>query len=85
MATCGWGTTVVVRDYGPGMPREALSTIFEPFFRVEGDRSRESGGVGLGLAYRPAHGRDPWWHGSRPATPGRAWPSRLSCREAERL
>jgi two-component system sensor histidine kinase CpxA len=33
-----------------GVPAAALSSIFEPFFRVEGDRSRESGGVGLGLA-----------------------------------
>ena len=32
------------------MPREALGDIFEPFFRVEGDRDRSSGGVGLGLA-----------------------------------
>jgi len=39
-----------VRDHGPGVPREALSDIFQPFFRVEGDRDRSSGGVGLGLA-----------------------------------
>jgi signal transduction histidine kinase len=32
------------------VPRDALSDIFEPFFRVEGDRNRSSGGVGLGLA-----------------------------------
>jgi two-component system sensor histidine kinase CpxA len=50
MAPCSRGTTVVVRDFGPGVPPEALSSIFEPFFRVEGHRSRESGGVGLGLA-----------------------------------
>jgi two-component system sensor histidine kinase CpxA len=47
---CGQGVKVVVRDFGPGVPMEALSSIFEAFFRVEGDRSRESGGVGLGLA-----------------------------------
>ena len=41
---------VVVRDHGPGVPPESLSAIFEPFFRVEGHRSRASGGVGLGLA-----------------------------------
>ncbi len=41
---------VVVRDHGPGVPREALHEIFEPFFRVEGHRDRSSGGVGLGLA-----------------------------------
>ncbi|MDB5348899.1 MAG: signal transduction histidine kinase [Planctomycetota bacterium] len=38
------------RQRGPGVPPELLSSIFEPFFRVEGHRSRESGGVGLGLA-----------------------------------
>jgi two-component system sensor histidine kinase CpxA len=41
---------VSVRDHGPGVPREALGEIFQPFFRVEGDRDRSSGGVGLGLA-----------------------------------
>lgn len=39
-----------VRDYGPGVPEEALTRIFEPFYRVEGHRNRESGGVGLGLS-----------------------------------
>jgi two-component system sensor histidine kinase CpxA len=47
---CGQGAKVVVRDFGPGVPVGALSSIFDPFFRVEGDRSRGSGGVGLGLA-----------------------------------
>jgi two-component system sensor histidine kinase CpxA len=42
--------TISVRDYGPGVPDEALGSLFEPFFRVEGHRSRASGGVGLGLA-----------------------------------
>ncbi|MBZ5592970.1 MAG: HAMP domain-containing protein [Acidobacteriia bacterium] len=41
---------IQVRDYGPGVPEEALSRIFDPFYRVEGDRNRDSGGVGLGLA-----------------------------------
>ena len=41
---------VLVRDYGPGVPGDALASIFEPFFRAEGHRSRASGGVGLGLA-----------------------------------
>jgi len=39
-----------IRDYGPGVPPEALEDIFRPFFRVQLDRSRDSGGVGLGLA-----------------------------------
>jgi signal transduction histidine kinase len=41
---------VIVRDYGPGVPAEALANIFDPFYRVEKDRGRTSGGVGLGLA-----------------------------------
>jgi two-component system sensor histidine kinase CpxA len=41
---------LTVRDRGPGVPEAHLSDIFKPFFRVEDDRSRRSGGVGLGLA-----------------------------------
>jgi signal transduction histidine kinase len=44
------GCRVVVRDFGTGVPDECLSSIFDPFFRVEGDRNRESGGAGLGLS-----------------------------------
>jgi two-component system sensor histidine kinase CpxA len=39
-----------VRDFGTGVPEEALAYIFDPFYRVEKDRGRTSGGVGLGLA-----------------------------------
>ena len=42
--------SIVVRDYGPGVPAEALTEIFRPFYRVDEARDRESGGVGLGLA-----------------------------------
>jgi len=42
--------TIAVRDHGPGVPPESLSEIFKPFYRVENDRDRSSGGVGLGLA-----------------------------------
>jgi len=41
---------ISVRDHGTGVPEESLSSIFDPFYRVEKDRGRTSGGVGLGLA-----------------------------------
>ena len=41
---------IVIRDHGPGVPAEALSEIFRPFYRVDEARDREAGGVGLGLA-----------------------------------
>jgi signal transduction histidine kinase len=41
---------VAVRDFGPGVPADSLMYIFDPFYRVEKDRGRTSGGVGLGLA-----------------------------------
>lgn len=44
------GATISVSDRGPGVPDDALAELFRPFYRVEGDRSRSSGGVGLGLA-----------------------------------
>jgi two-component system sensor histidine kinase CpxA len=41
---------VDVRDHGPGVPEEALPRLFDPFYRVETDRDRASGGIGLGLS-----------------------------------
>ena len=41
---------IIVADTGSGIPKEMRDRVFEPFFRVDKSRSRELGGVGLGLA-----------------------------------
>jgi two-component system sensor histidine kinase CpxA len=41
---------ITVRDQGPGVPAASLHRLFDPFFRVDPARDRDSGGVGLGLA-----------------------------------
>lgn len=39
-----------VRDQGPGIPEGELERVFEPFYRIEGSRGRDTGGTGLGLS-----------------------------------
>ena len=41
---------LVVEDRGPGIPEQDLERVLEPYVRLESSRSRETGGVGLGLA-----------------------------------
>ena len=41
---------VIVEDEGPGIPEAELDRVLEPFVRIEGSRSRETGGAGLGLS-----------------------------------
>jgi signal transduction histidine kinase len=57
------GDAVVdVSDNGPGLPARDLERVFEPFYRGEASRNRETGGIGLGLAVvrsiARAHGGD---------------------------
>jgi signal transduction histidine kinase len=51
---------IIVEDDGPGIPEDELVRVFQPFYRLEESRSRETGGIGLGLAIVPsiveAHG-----------------------------
>ena len=53
---------IIVADRGQGIPEIALETVFEPFFRLEKSRNRETGGTGLGLSIARniarAHGGD---------------------------
>lgn len=44
------GVEITIDDDGPGIPEDELTRVFQPFYRVEGSRGRETGGIGLGLA-----------------------------------
>jgi two-component system OmpR family sensor kinase len=46
----GGMAVIEVEDDGPGMPAAEFERVFEPFHRLESSRSRETGGIGLGLA-----------------------------------
>jgi len=57
------GSAVVeISDSGPGLPEQELERVFEPFYRAEPSRNRETGGIGLGLpiarSIARAHGGD---------------------------
>lgn len=58
----GASAVVEIDDDGPGVPESELERVFDPFYRREPSRSRETGGIGLGLAVvrtvARAHGGD---------------------------
>lgn len=41
---------VAIEDFGPGIPKEDQEKVFEPFYRVDKSRTKETGGYGLGLS-----------------------------------
>ena len=49
-ATAAGEIAITIDDDGPGIPQAELAKVFQPFYRIENSRSRETGGTGLGLA-----------------------------------
>ncbi len=50
LSTRGNTVEISVLDNGPGLPADMLETVFEPFYRLEESRNRDTGGSGLGLS-----------------------------------
>ena len=50
LAATADGFEIRIRDHGPGLAEDELEKVFEPFYRTESSRNRETGGTGLGLA-----------------------------------
>jgi len=75
----GPNVTLLVQDQGPGVPPDALERLFDPFYRVDDARARNTGGAGIGLAICERAVR---LHGgavrARNVSPP-AWPSAWNC------
>ena len=74
----GVWAVVRVRDWGPGVPPEALERVFDRFYRADPARDRTSGGSGLGLSIARAlivqHGGRIWMESPRPDWDGQGLP-----------
>ncbi|HLV88108.1 MAG TPA: ATP-binding protein [Candidatus Sulfotelmatobacter sp.] len=68
-SAAGAEAVLKVSDAGPGVPPEALGKLFEPFYRLDEARGRQTGGVGLGLAITERAVR---FHGGRVSAHNRA-------------
>jgi two-component system, OmpR family, sensor histidine kinase CpxA len=68
-SSAGAEAVVGVADCGSGVPPDALEKLFQPFYRLDDDRGRQTGGVGLGLAITERAVR---FHGGRVAAFNRA-------------
>jgi two-component system sensor histidine kinase CpxA len=66
----GGNVLIEIGDRGPGVPRAALSHLFEPFYRVDEARARNTGGAGVGLAIVASvvalHGGKVWAENASP-------------------
>jgi two-component system, OmpR family, sensor histidine kinase CpxA len=69
LTASGLQAVVTVSDCGSGVPADALEKLFQPFYRLDDDRGRQTGGVGLGLAITERAVR---FHGGRVAAFNRA-------------
>jgi two-component system, OmpR family, sensor histidine kinase CpxA len=67
--TGGLEAVLSVTDCGSGVPPDSLEKLFQPFYRLDDDRGRQTGGVGLGLAITERAVR---FHGGRVAAFNRA-------------
>ena len=50
IASAPGAVEITIDDDGPGIAKDELMRVFQPFYRVEGSRSRDTGGIGLGLS-----------------------------------
>ena len=55
IASAGGSVEITIDDDGPGIPEAELAKVFQPFYRVEDSRSRDTGGTGLGPRHRASH------------------------------
>jgi signal transduction histidine kinase len=71
LAERGDEIVITIADDGPGIPEEEMERVFDPFYRLEASRSRETGGTGLGLTVARtairAHGGDVRLHNLDPS------------------